>query len=228
MKIEYLAPEHVRKAICSIGRTEDVRFSPSSRRLAVAGYIKNKITVFDVSVAPSQKSNSIMLTDVAEISSSSLNRPHGLDFIDEERILVVNREGPACIFELPLSAKGSLELTPLAIIRSGIISAPGSVAVTKNEYDHSEALICNNYANYVTRHRLDLNAECSSDDGEVLLRRWIDIPDGICVSKDRKWIAVSNHGSHAVLIYENNPLLNDRSKPVGILRRRRLPTWATV
>ena len=217
MKIEYSAPEHVRRAICSLGPTEDVRFSPSSRRLAVAGFTNNKITVFDISAATSQKSNSITLTDVAEISSSYLSRPHGLDFLDEERILVVNREGYACIFELPLSAKGSLELTPSAIIRSGI-NSPGSVAVIKNVYDLDQALICNNYAHNVTRHKLDLNADFSSDGGEVLLKRWLDIPDGICVSKDKKWIAVSSHATHAVLIYENNPLLNERSNPIGILR----------
>ena len=152
MKIEYSAPEHVRAAVCSLGRTEDIRFSPSSRRLALAGFIKNKITVFDISA--SQKSNGITLTDVAEFSSSHLSSPHGLDFIDEEKILVVNREGRACIFELPLSAKGSFELTPLAIIRSDIISVPGSVAVVRDAHDLTEALICNNYVHYVTRHRL--------------------------------------------------------------------------
>jgi mannosyltransferase OCH1-like enzyme len=218
MKIGYVAPEHVRKAICSLGRTEDLRFSPSGRRLAVAGYTNNKITVFDISAATSQQSSRIALTDVAEISSSYLSNPHGLDFIDEERILVANRDGQACIFKLPLNARGSFELTPSAIIRSSIISVPGSVAVIKNKYGLNEALICNNYVHYVTRHQLDLNTETSGDNGEVLLRRWIDIPDGICASNDSRWMAVSNHGAHAVLIYENNSLLNEKSNPVGILR----------
>ena len=37
------------------------------------------------------------------------------------------------------------------------------------------------------------------------------------MSSDKKWIAVSNHGTHSVLIYENSHSLNERSKPVGIL-----------
>jgi hypothetical protein len=50
-QINYVAPQYVRDAVGSLGRTEDVRFSPNNRRLAVAGFLNNKITVFDVSIA---------------------------------------------------------------------------------------------------------------------------------------------------------------------------------
>jgi hypothetical protein len=40
----------VRAAVAALGRTEDVKFSPSNRRLAVAGFGDHKISVFDVSV----------------------------------------------------------------------------------------------------------------------------------------------------------------------------------
>ena len=216
-QINYVAPQYVRDAVGSLGRTEDVRFSPSNRRLAVAGFLNDKITVFDVSIAMSQNSKSITLTGAAEISSAYLKQPHGVDFIDDEKIVVANRLGEACIFELPPGATGSCALEPLAVIRSGDISTPGSVAVIRNGPGSCEALICNNYVHSVTRHRLDLGAARSTDN-EVLLSKWLDIPDSICVSEDTQWIAVSNHNRHAVFLYENNPSLNASSRPDGILR----------
>jgi hypothetical protein len=223
MQIDYAAPQYVRDVVASLGRTEDVKFSPSNRRLAIAEFIKNKIAVFEVSVAASRNSKSIALTSVAEISSTYLNYPHGLDFIDDEKILVVNREGQACIFELPTGAMGNYELAPLAVIRSDDIITPGSVAVIRKEKGFCEALICNNYVHTVTRHRLDLGAGCSIKNSEVLLKKWLDIPDSICVSKETQWIAVSNHGTHAVLLFENNPLLKGSSDPAGILLRTNYP-----
>jgi hypothetical protein len=37
-EIDYDAPQHVRDAVVALGRTEDVKFSPSNRRMAVAGF----------------------------------------------------------------------------------------------------------------------------------------------------------------------------------------------
>src|SRR5262249_48359890 len=36
---------------------------------------------------------------------------------------------------------------------------------------------------------------------------------------DRRWIAVSNHATHSVLVYENSATSNPDAEPVGILRR---------
>ncbi len=220
--IEYSAPQHVRDIVAGIGRTEDVRFSPSNRRLALAGFIKNKIAVLDVSISACQESTTVALTGAAAISSAYLKGPHGLDFIDDERLLVANRDGRACIFELPPGLAGSHELAPLAIIGDDI-RTPGSVAVVRREQGVCEALICNNYAHRVTRHLLDAGAGYSIKGREVLLKKWLHIPDGICVSNEGQWIAVSNHTTRTVLLYENNPSLNASSDPHGVLRRAKYP-----
>jgi len=222
-QIDYVAPQHVRDVVASLGRTEDVRFSPSNRRLAVIELWKNKLTVFEVCIPPSQNPKNVSLTGVAEISSTYLRCPHGLDFIDEENILVANREGQPCIFEIPLGAAGNYDLEPSAVIRSDEVLTPGSCAVINNERGLYKALICNNYAHSVTRHLLNLDAGYSIKNDKALLRRWLDIPDGICVSKDTRWLAVSNHSTHAVLLYENNGSLNESCSPVGILRRVEYP-----
>ncbi len=210
-----------RRRLLGENLTSSVR--PSNRRLAVVELWKNKITVFEVSIPASQNPKNIFLTGVTEISSTYLRCPHGLDFIDDENILVANREGQPCIFKLPLDATGNYELEPLAVIRSDEILAPGSCAVISNEEGLYEALICNNYAHSVTSHLLNLDAGYSIKNDKVLLRRWLDIPDGICVSRDTRWIAVSNHCTHAVLLYKNNGSLNESCSPVGILRRVEYP-----
>jgi hypothetical protein len=222
-RIEYAAPQHVRDVISSIGHTEDVRFSPNNRRVAVAGFLKNKITVFEISITTSGNSKHIALTSAHEISSSYLKLPHGLDFIDDQTILVANRGGQPCVFDLSSDALGSAEMEPLAVIHSDKITTPGSVSVVRKRQGLYEALICNNYGHTVTRHLLDLGAGCSTTNSEVLIKKWIDNPDGICLSKDMQWIAVSNHNTHTVLLYENAPSLNESSDPDGILRGTYFP-----
>ena len=133
-QVNYSAPKHVRNVIAALGRTEDVKFSPNNRRLAVAGFVN-----------VSQDGKSITLTDVAEISSTHFNCPHGLDFIDDETIIVANRKGSVCIFGLPPGETGSnfYEVAPLAVIRSDIPNAAGSVSLIRRNRNLCEAL-CNN------------------------------------------------------------------------------------
>ena len=45
-----------------------------------------------------------------------------------------------------------------------------------------ELLICNNGGNSVTRHQVDCSSGCSIGSGEILLKKWLNLPDGICVS----------------------------------------------
>jgi hypothetical protein len=215
--IAYSAPKHVHNAILSLGRTEDVRFSPSNQRLAVAALLKNKITVFDISVSASDSSKRIELSSATNISSAYLNSPHGIDFIDDDKIIVANRDGQVCIFELPSNGIESCELAPVAILKTDRIITPGSVAVIRNGDGPCEALICNNYANRVTKHLLDLREE--DIPSKVLLEKWLSIPDGISLSTEQRWIAISNHATHVVFLYENKPSLNALCTPDGILRR---------
>jgi DNA-binding beta-propeller fold protein YncE len=223
MLIDYVASQRVREVVASLGRTEDVKFSPSNRRIAVAQLWENKITVFDVSITASKGVKNVNLSGVTEFSSPNLNDPHGLDFIDDKKLVVANRKGEVCIFDLPQNSKVASEIKPVAIIRSDYIKAPGSVAVIRNGQASYETLICNNRTHCVTKHQLDRGAGFSSKHSEVLLKKWLNFPDGISVSTKKKWIAVSSHETHAVLLYEINASLNASSDPVGILRLTNYP-----
>src|SRR5205809_3753209 len=110
LEIQYTAPQSVTDAVGSLGRTEDVRFSPSNRRLAVASFIRNRIVVFDIDIASSLGATQVALTGGLELSSPALQWPHGLDFIDDDTLIVTNRgsdgpgDGPAAnvaLFKLP-------------------------------------------------------------------------------------------------------------------------------
>ena len=52
----------------------------------------------------------------------------------------------------------------------------------------------------------------------MLLRKWLNVPDGVAVSDDGRWLAISNHDTHSVLVYEYSPSLNEDSDPVSVLR----------
>src|SRR5947207_5871805 len=232
-QIQYTAPQSVTDAVGSLGRTEDVRFSPSNRRLAVASFIRNRIVVFDIDIASSSSATQVALTGGVELSSPALQLPHGLDFIDDNTLIVTSRgrdgpgDGPAAnvaLFKLPNGEEivRTHEVPPIARWPANgttLLNTPGSVAVTRVKEDVGEVLICNNYGDTVTRHLLDRAAGGAIRNSEILLHKYLNIPDGVSVSPDRRWIAVSNHSTHNVLLYENSPALNPDAKPDGILRR---------
>lgn len=223
MEISYAAPDSVRDVIASMGRTEDVRFSPSGGRLAVAAFNLKAVVVFDIDIARSASGRAVALTRAVKFLSPSLTYAHGLDFIDDDTIVVASRGGDIPIFKLPSGelAGDSYELSPVQMLRASelpMLMTPGSVSAFANGRDSHEILVCNSYAHRVTRHRLDWSQGCSLTSSEILLEKWLDIPDGVSVSGDRQWLAVSNHNAHNVLLYRDPQSLNPGSAPDGVLR----------
>jgi DNA-binding beta-propeller fold protein YncE len=223
-EIEYTAAPRVRAAVAALGRTEDLSLSPNGRRLAVASFIRNRITVFDIDIMSSPGGAQVALTGGVEVSSPALQYPHGVAFIDDDTLIVTNRGSGVIVFKLPSgdSDVASCELLPMASWAAGgptLFNTPGSVSVAGVDKDVCEILICNNAGHSVTRHLLQRDAPGVMRNSHVLLRKHLDIPDGVSVSPDRRWIAVSNHRTHSVLLYENSPTLDADAEPDGILRR---------
>jgi DNA-binding beta-propeller fold protein YncE len=222
IEIKWTAPPSVSETVSSLGRTEDVCFSPNNRRLAVAAFSRNRIVVFNIKIVASEIGTQIELTGVADLSSPVLNSPHGLKFIDNETLIVTSREGDISIFQLPIVGNDVLtgEMMPVQTLIAGeksLVKSPGSVSVISVESGLYKVLICNNYINTVTSHLLDSTAGYTISNGEILLQEWIRVPDGIAVSLDQQWIAVSNHETHSVMLYEYMPSLNMQKDPDGIL-----------
>jgi hypothetical protein len=232
-QLPYTAPQSVTDAVASLGRTEDVRFSPSNRRLAVASFHRNRVLLLDIDVdiddvADSPGPTRVTLTGGVELSSPALQWPHGVDFIDDDTLIVTSRGGDVALFALPPGDRGVRCHEALPIARwpadtTTRLDAPGSVTVIRGEDGACEVLICNNNGNTVTRHRLDRHASRALEHSEILLQSCLDIPDGVSVSPDRRWIAVSNHTTHNVLLYESSPALSASAEPAGILRRVAYP-----
>jgi hypothetical protein len=222
VQIEFSASDDVTKALVELGRTEDVKFSPDNRRLAIAGFTKNKILIVDSCIEETTIRKRVTLSNCITITSPSLRSPHGLCFIDNQTIIVANRDGEAAILTLPQVSDGEsiFELSALQTIHANeaqLLKTPGSITASRIGLDLYEVLICNNYAHTVTRHILDARETFRAIRNEILLQKGLAVPDGIAVNSDMSWIAVSNHNTHSVLMFRNDSTLDPSSEPAGIL-----------
>ncbi len=227
-QIEVTIADNVQKALAEIGRTEDVKFSPDNRCIAIAGFLKNQILIIDIQIDESATTKRIILSDSITITSTSLKFPHGLCFINNQTLSVANRGGEVIILALPDRNKKQTSYELSAIQALGIdpahqIKTPGSLIVIPIGLDLYDMLVCNNYTNKVTRHILDGQAKYRTLRNEILLNQGLDVPDGVAADEEYKWIAISNHNTHNVLIFKNDPSLNLQSKPEGTLKNVKYP-----
>jgi hypothetical protein len=222
-EIGFDAPVSVRDGLAALGRTEDVRLAPSGRRLAIACYANRSIAVADIELGGSSSGPpEISVTSLDHLASPALHEPHGLDFVDDETLVVADRTSGIAAFRLP-SAGGGRELIPLGPTdreTPRLLDSPGSVAVRTLDSGGHEVLVCNNEAHTVTRHRLDAGGAVGA--GEVALHKWLELPDGLSVSRDGRWLAVSNHDSYTVMVFELSTL-NEHADPVAVLRGAHYP-----
>ncbi|CAH1090699.1 glycosyltransferase [Candidatus Nitrotoga sp. 1052] len=226
MNIKPVLSDEVCRALAGLGRTEDVKFSPDGRRLAIAGFNCNKILILEVDFDFTDIHKNVVISDFVEISSLSLKNPHGLAFLDDKTLIVANRKGGASVLKLPPrgAVNKIVELPELGVIPSNLwLYSPGSVSAISLKNGLYDVLICNNYAHYVSRHILDMTESLTVKHNEILLAKGLDIPDGVSFSNDGRWIAVSNHGKHCVFLYENTPELTQDSEPSGILHGASFP-----
>jgi hypothetical protein len=222
LEIGFDAPPDVRDALAALGRTEDVRLAPSGRRLAIACFARDRIAVAEVEINVSPSGPAIAVTSLDLVASPALREPHGLDFVDDDTLVVGNRAGGVAMLRLPRSSEAEEMTTTGPVVGEigHLLDAPGSVAVHSDGPGRYEVLACNNWINTVTRHKLD--ASGALIDGAVVLRKWLDIPDGIALSHDGRLLAVSNHNTHGVFLYEYSKL-DEHADPIGILRGLKYP-----
>ncbi len=221
--IDIDAPAEVLEALSRIGRTEDVRFSPDNRRLAIAAFIENACFVFDIEIDRSSSRPVVRISDFLEIRSDAIREPHGLDFIGENLLLVANRKGSLALFAIPERTAGNRlhQVQPLQEIRQASLrhklNSPGSLCIVDHDHKQAEVLVCNNYSHRITRHVLPLRAGFSLPNNSILLQEGLQIPDGIAISPDKSWLAVSNHNTKSVLMFDRRAPLKSSSVAVGNL-----------
>jgi len=193
----------------TLERTEDLGLSPDGRWLAVANYALDGITLFSIDTAFTNGAEPPRLTlnNFWQLKSSTLSEPHGLDFLDNTTLVVANRTGSIDIFDLPSrpplgQAFNTQPVKSITRARKGEwLTNPGSVCALKLGGGRIQILSLSNYQNYITSHTISHFGPFRRTHNQIILSEGIDIPDGIAVSDDRKFIAVSNHVTHEVFIY---------------------------
>ena len=65
------------------------------------------------------------------------------------------------------------------------VYTPGSVAAVQGRLGGIELFVCNNYAHKVTRHIVGRGPKFRAWANHTMLKRDLEIPDGIAISHDR-------------------------------------------
>jgi hypothetical protein len=206
-------------ALDRIGRTEDVVWSSDGHRVVVVAFHGDRLAVLEVD----DGDGGLEVKGVAEVRCSAFAMPHGVAFADADHVVVANRTGCAVIVRLPDPADG-VHTVDVEVLHSigddggDGVSTPGSVTVLPVADGLVEILLCNNFTHRVTRHLVDLPGRRTLE-SDVVVSTGLRIPDGIAVSRDRRWMAVSSHDDHAVRMYDASALgdLGDDTAAVGSL-----------
>jgi hypothetical protein len=158
----------------------------------------------------------VAVTRLEQLASPSLSKPHGLDFLDEETLVVGNRTGGVAVLRLPAagSTDGVARMEQLGPDAQGS-DGPGSVLVDSHDPARRWVLVCNNWTSVVTRHAVGPGGTLGP--AEIVARKGLDLPDGLALSRDGRRLATSNHIPHSVLVHPY-PSAGDDSDPVAVLR----------
>ena len=193
-------------------RVEDVKFSPSGRALAIVA-TKGIVLLVAVDV----HSRPIRISQPTELHSTSLSSPHGIDFLSEDVIVVANRAGCVTFYRIPAVNEGE-ERTTVAPVYSmdsiwfgrkgtkrklrirDISCGPGSVRVHRKEL-----FVCCNNSNTVTTHTYEMRqGAIDTQEGSIVAQDGLEIPDGVALSRDGRWMAVSDHDHNRVVVYRRS------------------------
>lgn len=225
MKLGYDTTGEIRRIIDGIGRTEDVKLSPDNNLFAIPEFLDNKLHIFTIQYDKKADPPRISIPGYRLIRSDHLNNPHGICFLGNDHMAVCSRGGDVSVFRVPESDKETDEFfidPEESIKRQGLFTAgvrtPGSVDCYEVAENCYRILVCNNYRNTVTSHIVETRGTASIKNEGVLMKERLLIPDGISISPDRKWIAVSNHVYGEALIFANTPGLNGKTPPSAALK----------
>ncbi len=202
-----LADPGSRRMLDALARTEDLRFSPDGRWLVVAGFALRTLWLARSTVREVDGRPILQLSDAYEIECEAFHYPHGLDFLDPGTLVVANREGLVVLLHLPVApvAGTRVRIEPWRVLRGAWrarVSSPGSVAVARGWRGRPRLLVCNNYAHTVTSHQLGAAPRYRTLWHGTALAAGLDVPDGVAVAPSGGWVAVSNHMTHTVRLYD--------------------------
>jgi hypothetical protein len=223
VRIPFTADAALISVIERLGRTEDVSWSPSGRSLALVYLLSHRVLVLDVDVHFDADPPRVDVSGGLEISSPAIDHPHGVIWLDERTLAIASRLGEVGIFELPARrpTAGHITLDPVKTFGDDWrdhVKHPGSLSAFPVGLGLVELLVVNSYVHHVSRHLVDSRDAYAVRASESLISGATPFPDGVAHSPSGRWIAVSDHGEHAVFVFRNDGRLGEASRPDGALR----------
>jgi hypothetical protein len=211
-QLDFAAPGTVREALASMGRTEDVGISPDGSRLVFACYSHAQIAVAEVSIERDASRVAVSIPELTLHEAPWLQEPHGIDFVGNELLLVADRLAGLQLLRLPSAGSGGAPRRVGSLAPA--FGACGSVVVRPSPAGGHDAWVAHNWSDVVARYRIADDGSIAA--GEAAVRHGLDLPDGLASSDDGRWLAVSNHETHDVLVFETDSSADPA--PFGVLR----------
>lgn len=207
-------------------RSEDIRFSPSGRTLAVVA-THGLIYLFDVDT----QTRPIRVRRHVELRSPSLAVPHGIDFLSEDEVVVANRGGWLTFYRLPprRAWKEGISIAPFHEMGSDWFGPKGATRVVKGRtvrcgpgsvrVSGPHLFVCCNNQSTVTAHPFTLrHGRVETGPGTLFAQAGLDVPDGLSPSRDGRWLAVGDHEYRRLTVYRRaaNPVPSCELRDPGL------------
>ena len=214
--LNYQTSPEIQNVIDSMGRTEDAKFSADGRHLAIVDFLTDKVYLFGIEIEGNASNQVIYIKSCLTITSDAFRLPHGLVFLGKNHFVVVNRGADITLFEFDFKFSGCKEkkLTPVKYVMGrrfyGKVSSPGSVGSYQVSDNCYRIFVCNNYLHNIVSFEITLG-------NTIKIKNGLNLPDGICISPNKKWVAISNHYTGTISIYKVSPLLNRFTSPSATL-----------
>jgi hypothetical protein len=216
--------------LAALYRTEDIAMAPDGRRALIPSFHADFLVLVDLDVVRRRSADRSAMLRVSHaniVQSDLLKYPHGIAFVDETTALIANRGSELMTMTLPVrgSSPRIESRRPRIVVGPDDpvpVRGPGSVAVRVAD-SLCEAFVCNNQGHDVTRYVFDMAAGWQVLEREVLIGSGLATPDGIAVSASGRWLAISNHDTHEVLIYAYDPGAVRPTELAGVLRGANYP-----
>ena len=216
--------------LAALYRTEDIAIAPDGRRALLPSFHADFLVLVDLDIVRRRSGDrpaTLRVSHANVVQSDLLKYPHGVAFVDQTTALIANRGSELMTLSLPpRGSEPTVESRrPKVVVGSDDpvpVRGPGSVAV-RVAGGLCETFVCNNHGHDVTRYVFDVAAGWQVLEREVLIGSGLATPDGIAISASGRWLAISNHDTHEVLVYSYEPGTARPTQLAGVLRGANYP-----
>jgi len=203
----------------ALGRTEDIALTTDGRWLLAAGYAYDSIWAFEML----RTAEALHLGAPLRLTSPKLAGPHGVVGVDRvaagSLIVVANRAGTLSFHVLTdEGAMLDLDVAEPDVDMPTPARSPSVLCVGPRRRGVVELYSCSNDIPVLRRTTLRIDNEgLRIEDDQAIELPLVAVPDGLAVSDDGRWLALSNHRYHRVCLYSLERPIGAGRTPDGIV-----------